>query len=680
MHNTLSKYAGGLLFWLLPFSILFAGSTQSDSFLSKNDSTLSPSLQAQLNGKSIDNQLLILLDTIEKIQFNNSGLAMECAEEAFRLSKKTGDEFLEAQSRFWSADLNFNQSIYTGNLEILYSYVEIAANIFQKKDNADLWLIRSWSLMAEIKYSISILNGENNKGFQKFIKAPKTKAKKHLNKAFDLYYAKQLQQKKPALEGHLLAKKGAIFYKPYQDSAMINWLLAEEIFKKEKDTLGLARVNLNIALSIKDKRAEPYYKKAIQLYQKIQNPNAIKRAYLRYGTFCILQYQKAKKIDWWKKGIENLKKGRNLMGDDNICDALNRLGQAYSRKKEFEKSHYYFGEAIFRAKAENNTYCLWKYLEDMQYTCNNVVKCDSLATELSNAYSKILSDREGVVTKAVTEKETYQQEVKEKEALRKRKQLIWLGVGILGLISLIFYLITQRLRIQKLKSQAETQEAQLKEKDAKIQALGARMNPHFISNTLNAIDSMIYTNDKMEASKYLVKFAKLSRLVLANSESTLIPLEKEIEMLEYYLSLEKMRFEDEIDFDFGVDENLDTSNIYIPPMLLQPFIENAIIHGIQPKDDGGKIVIQIGSNNKNQLECIIEDNGIGRAQAKVIQQNSSVNRKSFSTKISEDRINLINNLEGANLITEDLYNPVGESNGTKIIITLPKNQIPHEQN
>ena len=663
MSTTLRKY-----FWVILLGLITL-STHGKNTPAKSKSLdqipIAPTLlQPQLQGLTIANELAFLLDTLGTINYQNDTLAVQCAERAFYLAQEIGDEIMEAQSRFWLADTKFNQSIYTNNLEVLLAHTDIAATIFQKQKE-DLWLVKSWSLMAEISNAIKEANPYHGKGYQ-VEKVQNLNARKYLQQAFDLYNAKNLNQKHPTLEGYLLLNKGVIFYKSWQDSAGVNWTTAEQIFKKENDFLGLARVHLNKAMIPKNKNASIHFEKAINLYQQINNPSALKRAYLRYGTFCIQQFQKNQQSDWWKKGIENLEKGLHLMGDNNICDALNRLGQAYARKDDFPKANYYFGEAIYNAKKENNTYCLWKYIEDMKYTCINTIKCDSLSGELTTAYNNIISAREGVVTKAVTEKETYQQEVKTKEAKQRQNQILGIGLGLFGLLSLGFFLISQRLKIQKLKSQTEAQ-------DAKIQALSTRMNPHFISNTLNAIDSMIYTNDKAEASKYLVQFAKLSRLVLANSESTLISLEKEKEMLDYYLSLEKMRFEDEINFNLQIDDELELDKIHLPPMLLQPFIENAIIHGIQPKDDGGNINISIKSNSQNQLECIIEDDGIGRAQANAIQQQSSVNKKSYSTKIAEDRIQLINKIDGASLVTKDLHNTFGEPSGTKTIITIPKN-------
>ena len=691
MYSNLKLLFYGFIFCLLPISEVVANSNQAGTFLSKESLALPSSIQAELDGLNEKDQIIFLLDIIEKVQFEEPDSAIKCAKIAIQLSQEAGEEFYEAQSRFWFADLSFNQSIYTNNLEVLYSHLDIASSIFEKRKE-NIWLIRSWNVMAEIANSISVVHQNKGDDYE-LEKKQKTKAQNNLRQAFQLFYQQKSSDQHKVLEGYLIANKGTINHHARSDSAMIFWLEAETIFEKEKDYLGLARVNLNKALFSKDNRNTEYFEKTIQLYQQINNHSALKRAYLRYGSFYIDQYQDSKKIDDWENGYQLLLKGWSLSEEGNICDALNRLGHAYAVKNKIippqginsaqyyfdegiDSAQYYFAEGIYESKKENNAYCLWSFMEAKQATLN----CDTLANELTNAYNHILANREGVVTKAVIERENYFQQVKTKEEKQKRNRLIIYGLGLLSIIAFIFFLIVQRQRIKSLKNKTKAQEATLQAQAAKIQALGARMNPHFISNTLNAIDSMIYTNDKAEASKYLVKFAKLSRLVLANSASSLISLEKELEMLDHYLSLEKMRFEDEIEFEVEVDERLDLNKINIPPMLLQPFIENAIIHGIQPKEGSGKVSIHILSNDKNQLECIIEDNGIGRAQAKTIQQQSSVERESFSMKIAEDRIQLINNMEGASLITIDLHNTFGEACGTKIIITIPKNLSEHDKN
>ena len=630
---------------------------------------LPPYYETQLKNKSELEKITYLLDQTKHLQFQNTSLAIILTEHSLQLAIEEQRPFEEAKSRFWKSSLKLNQRVYANNLELLYADAEVATSIFQKEKNTH-WEIKGLELMA----AIALFQHYRN---QNGTSAQLAKAKEHINNAQSLYEKQPNTQKDKNLYGYLLLTNATIHYNDTTGMAF-DWLLsAEKIFQKEKNELGLARVNLNKGLFAKENN-QSYFEKTIAIYQQLNNASALKRTYLSYGSFCIEQSRKTQphNTELWNKGLQLLHQGKDLLGEENICDALNQIGYAYSVQNNIDSARHYFDAAVYRSKKEYNVYCLEKFLNLKTEICKRDNNCDLVIEDINLAYAEILSNRDAIITQSITTKAEHSKRSAEKLALQKRNQILWGSLaGLLG-IGFIFYFLYQRQRIQKLKSQTKAQQAELKAKNAQIQALGARMNPHFISNTLNAIDSMIYTNDKVEASKYLVKFAKLSRLVLANSESTLIPLEKEVEMLKYYLSLEKMRFEEEIEFYLEIDDSLDLMNIYIPPMLLQPFIENAIIHGIQPKDGNGKISISIHSKERNQLECIIEDDGIGRIQAKAIQQNSTVERESFSTKISEDRIQLINNMDGANLITEDLHNPIGEPNGTKITITIPKNLRP----
>ncbi len=621
---------------------------------------------ADFERKNDEEKLNLLLQKAEALQYENSALAINYAEAALDLSQKTKKIFWQGQSYFWLSSIKLNENVYTHNLELLLSNAEIAAQIFEELGE-DIWLIRCWELMA------AILDFQSNQHQQGDIRK-KELAQKYIQKAITLYeQLGELKEGDKSLLGHLFNTEASIFYMSQPELSMIIWNKAAAIFEEHKDATGLARVSLNKGLFAKDSLKVHYFEKAINIYEETNNKNALKRTYLRYGSFCVNQYRNTKDEKWWEEGVVNLNKGLTLLGDQNICDALNRLGDAYVARGDVNVAHDFFKKAIVQSKLEGNAYCLGVYLGSKMIVCEIMDTCDSLFQDVAKAYEGVLGDREDVVVEALKEKEKFVKQIQAKADQEQRNQLVLIGAcGLLGLLSFFFWFY-QRQLIQSFKSKMETKEAQMEKQEAQIQALGARMNPHFISNTLNAIDSMIYTNNKAEASKYLVQFAKLSRLVLANTEKTLIPLKKEIETLSYYLSLEKMRFEDELSFELNIDEKLDLEQIFVPPMLIQPFVENAVLHGVQPKETVGKIAITFQSNKEDQLVCVVEDDGIGRVKSKLLQQNSSVDRKSYSMKITEDRIRLIGNTKGATFDVEDMYDDNGNPDGTKVFIILPKN-------
>ena len=151
--------------------------------------------------------------------------------------------------------------------------------------------------------------------------------------------------------------------------------------------------------------------------------------------------------------------------------------------------------------------------------------------------------------------------------------------------------IQQRFRVQLNNSEKERQVAELKQKatELEMQALRAQMNPHFIFNSLNSINRFILQNDRAQASEYLTKFSKLVRMILQNSQASLIPLESELESLELYLNLEAVRFNYHFDYKISVPKDLDISALQVPPLILQPYVENAIWHGLMHKEEKGPI-------------------------------------------------------------------------------------------
>ncbi|MCB0616605.1 MAG: histidine kinase, partial [Phaeodactylibacter sp.] len=172
--------------------------------------------------------------------------------------------------------------------------------------------------------------------------------------------------------------------------------------------------------------------------------------------------------------------------------------------------------------------------------------------------------------------------------------------------------VRQIRKEEKLKAEFEKRLA-----DVEMSALRAQMNPHFLFNSLNSIDSFIIRNETQKASEYLNNFARLIRLILQNSRSNYVSLKDEVEAIELYLQMENLRFRDKFTYEVRIDECIELSSIDIPPMLIQPYIENAIWHGLMHKEDKsqGKVTFSVAKEN-GFLQCVIEDNGIGREQAK----------------------------------------------------------------
>jgi tetratricopeptide (TPR) repeat protein len=266
--------------------------------------------------------------------------------------------------------------------------------------------------------------------------------------------------------------------------------------------------------------------------------------------------------------------------------------------------------------------------------------------------------------------------------LNQQKQWIYIIAGFILLELGSFYFIKrsrmkgQRLETQlaKEKEEQERKEVEFQQKlaDVSMSALRSQMNPHFIFNCLNSIKLYTTQNDVIAASEYLTKFSKLIRLVLENSTNEHITLSSELAALELYIQMEAMRFKEKLSYDLVVDNNVEATYIEIPPLLLQPYVENAIWHGLMPKEDGGHINIRVGMQKNELLEINITDNGIGRAAAALTKKMAGKHR-SYGMKATTERIALINQVykTGASVFVHDLLDEEGRAAGTQVTLQIP---------
>ncbi len=243
------------------------------------------------------------------------------------------------------------------------------------------------------------------------------------------------------------------------------------------------------------------------------------------------------------------------------------------------------------------------------------------------------------------------------------KTIIAIIVGSIGLwiLRVVQNRIREKIRINKLIAELE------------IKALISQMNPHFIFNCLTSIQELIMANKQEESMHYLNQFSRLLRTVLQSSEKNFIPLELELTLLELYLELEAMRFDQQFQYKVTVDEEMDLDDINIPSFLIQPFVENALWHGLMHKSGNRKLSISFTIENDDILICKIEDNGIGREKAMQIRSKSiKAAYQSMGIKIIKERINLMKEQNPiADLKIIDMFDNKGEPKGTTVIIKLP---------
>lgn len=239
----------------------------------------------------------------------------------------------------------------------------------------------------------------------------------------------------------------------------------------------------------------------------------------------------------------------------------------------------------------------------------------------------------------------------------------WFITGLILLfLATVYILYRWQIGIQRRKSQQENDL-----NASKLTAIQSQMNPHFIFNSLNSIQDLILKGDVEQSYSYIATFSSLIRRTLSHSEKEFIDFEQEIKLIEIYLSLEKLRFKK--DFTYNIETN-DIGDIEVPPMLIQPFIENALLHGLLHKE--GHKTININFELTEVLVCTIEDNGIGREQAKEIKERQRPDHESFSGKAIRTRLEILSSVFKGDFqcVYQDLYD-YGEPSGTRVIITIP---------
>ncbi|MFV1448075.1 histidine kinase [Maribacter sp. HS] len=337
--------------------------------------------------------------------------------------------------------------------------------------------------------------------------------------------------------------------------------------------------------------------------------------------------------------------------DDDLVvqkDATRKLSEVYKVKGDFTKAL--------------ETYQTYVALVDSLYVRKEqeISRASRFNREIANAQNRLTGleqERELSQSKydlALTEQEL----VKESN---KRQQLV--------IYSLIFGLLLTLLAAFFF--YRSNQQQKLANNLLALKSLRSQMNPHFIFNALNSVNNFISKSDERSANRYLSDFSKLMRSVLENSEEDFIPLEKELQQLELYIKLEHSRFEDKFDYQITVDEAVQVSKFQIPPMLLQPYIENAIWHGLRYREEKGELLVTVKENSKDSIIISITDNGIGRKKSAEIKTQNQKKQKSKGMGIIQKRVAILNDMytDKVDIKISDLQE---NGTGTKVLFILKR--------
>lgn len=354
------------------------------------------------------------------------------------------------------------------------------------------------------------------------------------------------------------------------------------------------------------------YEAALEVLYKAKEKYALTKSYQNLDrVHSVLTSINIKQRDH-QKGINNAKQDMAFLLQGNSRDhfslqkqpylmgfSLYHLGLSHLKMKQLDSAEYYFSKALF-------------LFEKSEYK-------NHIFTTATSRYESEKKEWENRLLIQELDIQTLK--------AANQEQLMY---GILGLFILIVIILILVMRQNRMETNRRMQQLN-------HQLLLNQMSPHFIFNALTAIQSFVYKNDPRKAGKYLSSFAKLMRAILENSSVEYIPLAKELQWLDNYLRLQALRFNNKFEYEVIVDEALEVDGILLPPMLIQPFIENAVEHGIKDLEIKGILTIQFKLEDE-QLAIYVEDNGVG---FDVIQPKKS-NHISLATKITKERLELLN--------------------------------------
>lgn len=492
------------------------------------------------------------------------------------------------------------------------------------------------------------------------------------NFKLSLYYAKEFGS--DSIIARRYSDIGVTYdYLGAYDKSVKYYYKALEIFEKENDKLGMAKIYNNIGIIMQNRgnanEALGFYKKSLKL--KIEEHDSdvqIASAYINLGSAYELLKKYDKSLSFYDKSLKlyrnNSKKYFSL--------TLSNIANVYFLKMDLDSAFIFNNASLKINDSINNkfgligNYRLWgnilrqqnqvdsaifylkkaliisdtlNVMEAKKKTLTSLVKTYKQKYDFDKAFfyqEKLIAindtlNNEKTNNKIETLKIVYETEKKEKEIsnlqekikrTRTLQGIIAFAIILFGVI--VFLIFKQKLAKSKYEARIFNQKL-----------LRLQMNPHFIFNALASIQSFMFEEDVKKAAMYLSSFSKLTRAILNNSREEFITLQEDIETIENYLKIQQMRFENSFDYEIIIDDIIDTDNVQVPPMLIQPFVENAVVHGFKDISYKGHIEVEYLKKD-DSIKVIIKDNGKGFVQEK------NIKHKSHAIKITQERLKILN--------------------------------------
>lgn len=434
-----------------------------------------------------------------------------------------------------------------------------------------------------------------------------------------------------AKEGKGLLEEASFDYKTSLDYNLeINSDIGEVICYNSIGQIYIKQNKLSIA--------EIMINQALNKALKIDDQYYIAPTYINLGW---VQYE----LDEFEDAEKNIKKGLRIAKKNSLKSSL----------IEAHKHLSVLNERLENYDAAMSHYKNYKTLEEsitndrnLHYVSDLIIKYE--AEDKTNQIKALSSENELVKLK-----------------LQQNDRMIWMGIIGFVLTAMILFFIYRNRRVKQEKRILMLEQDMLR----------SQMNPHFIFNSLNSIKLYIINNEKENAVYYLNKFSKLIRKILVANTEKEMSLFDELETMQLYMNIENIRFSNEIDYQVKIENGLDIERIKVPSLILQPFLENSLWHGLSPKKDDKQIVVNIEKKSSEFITISITDNGLGREASQRIKDQKTLKRKSVGIALTKERLSNFSKRFSVDYTIEitDLYNEEGTANGTKVIINIPINEI-----
>lgn len=575
---------------------------------------------------------------------------------------------------------------------------QAANNLAMFHTNSDMDLYKALAY-ARIAYNINSSFGKRDKMVVNLIDMGNTiKKLGHLDSAL-IYYQEALEFSYALEDSTKIASAKMNIASTYNllgegEKCLDHAFESYEIYKATKNERKQSLALLNIAHFYVDvdslEQAKIHYQRSYELASKINYRSIISDVFIGFGKVYAKENKHGQALDYFQQAEMMLV---DMNNEFDLARTYKFMGQSYLGLGHTERAQTFFEKAISICEKINASLLLAQIYQVASENASRLGRDDD-----AYAYLKLYSDLNDSLLNEKTRKEiehlniihetaerekeialldqkTTAQQLALSEENRKRAEAdlkvfnrnIWivvLGLGVLSIVLLALFWI------QRAKGKARRQKDQLER-----QLLRSQMNPHFVFNSLNSIENFLFKNDKKTVNNYLTKFASLMRLTLYNSEEVLIGLDDELKALELYLELEALRFDDQFTYAIEVDDHIDPAAIKVPGLLIQPFVENAIWHGILPKEEKGKVTIQFEMTGQD-IRCTIQDDGVGR-QSLGTKAKKRDEHHPMGIKITQKRLgiaNALNNTE-SNFSITDLKDESGKGCGTLVTFTIPYQTI-----